>query len=123
MERHLIDFEGKLIYVWAKRDGKNTWLHYEGRTVLVPDKKSSVAGDRAQALDDTGEIFAPMPGKILKVNCSVGSQVKVGEVLIVMEAMKMEYSLTAGRNGKILELNCKPGDQVQKGTKLVGVGE
>ncbi len=62
--------------------------------------------------DDVGSLHAPMPGKILSINSSEGEKVFEGEVLIVMEAMKMEHSLRAPHAGTLTELRCRVGDQV-----------
>ena len=64
------------------------------------------------------EILSPMPGKILQVNVSPGNSVKKGEVLAVIEAMKMEHTLKAPRNGVIATIHWKPGDTVEGGAVL-----
>jgi 3-methylcrotonyl-CoA carboxylase alpha subunit len=60
-----------------------------------------------------------MPGKIVKVVSEVGTSVKGGDVVIVMEAMKMEYTLKAAADGVVKSVNCLAGDQVALGATLV----
>jgi len=60
-----------------------------------------------------------MPGKIIKVATHPGKTVKTGEVVIVMEAMKMEYSLKTEMTGVVRGVNCKEGEQVTLGSVLV----
>lgn len=64
------------------------------------------------------EIKAPMPGNILAVNVSVGSQVKKGDVLMVLEAMKMENEIMSPRDGKIASVNTTKGSTVNSGAVL-----
>ena len=64
------------------------------------------------------EIKAPMPGNILAVNVSAGSQVKKGDVLMILEAMKMENELMAPRDGKIAAVNTSKGATVNSGAVL-----
>ncbi len=65
------------------------------------------------------EVLAPMPGIILEVNVSVGSEVKQGDFLCVLEAMKMENALTAPRDGVVKAVNIAKGDTVDKGKLLI----
>ena len=67
-------------------------------------------------------ITAPMPGTILKVNVSVGDTVKKGQVVLLLEAMKMENEITAPVDGKILSVNVSKGVQVSAGDTLVAIG-
>jgi len=62
-----------------------------------------------------------MPGKILKVNVKKGQEVKKGEILVVLEAMKMEHSIKAPREGVVLDLFCQIGEQVDGGIELVSL--
>ena len=65
------------------------------------------------------EILAPMPGIILEVNVAVGDEVKQGDFLCVLEAMKMENALTAPRDGVIKSVNIAKGETVDKGKLLI----
>ena len=65
------------------------------------------------------DIRAPMPGKILEVKAITGAEVKKGDPLVVMEAMKMEHTLVAPRDGKIIEVTAQAGTQTAEGVVLV----
>ena len=65
------------------------------------------------------EILAPMPGIILEVNVTEGNEVKKGDYLCVLEAMKMENALTAPRDGVIKSVNIAKGETVDKGKLLI----
>ena len=67
-----------------------------------------------------GEVVAaPMPGNILKVNCSQGQAVKAGDILVVLEAMKMENEILAPRDGTVAQVVTTKGAVVDTGAPLV----
>lgn len=59
-----------------------------------------------------------MPGKILAVKASVGADVKKGDVLLLLEAMKMENEVVAPQDGKVASINVNSGDMVESGDVL-----
>ena len=66
-----------------------------------------------------GGLVAPMPGKVLMVGVQAGDRVSAGQVLVVMEAMKMEHQITAPADGEVAEVRASVGDQVDNGELLV----
>ncbi len=64
-------------------------------------------------------VKSPMPGKVLKINTSIGDFVKKGQSLLIVEAMKMENSITAPRNGIIAEIKTSEGEMVDTISKLI----
>lgn len=64
-------------------------------------------------------ICAPMPGTILSVNVSAGQAVKKGDVLVVLEAMKMENEIYAPRDGQVAAVSVAKGESVESGKVLV----
>lgn len=75
----------------------------------------------AEALAGGDAVKAPMPGKVIAVNVAVGDAVEKGQVLAVMEAMKMEHSLAAPRDGVVEVVGAELGAQVSEGIVLVGL--
>jgi 3-methylcrotonyl-CoA carboxylase alpha subunit len=73
----------------------------------------------AQGAATSGNLSAPMPGKLLNFAVKVGDMVKAGQALAVMEAMKMEHTVTAPTDGTVAELLYAPGDQVLEGAPLL----
>ncbi|PWB70954.1 hypothetical protein C3F09_08470 [candidate division GN15 bacterium] len=67
------------------------------------------AGDHGTAKD---KVFAPMPGKIVKIMVAVGDEVEIKQPLVIVEAMKMENQVNAKAKGKVKKVNFGPGDQV-----------
>lgn len=66
-----------------------------------------------------GLVAAPMAGKVLKVSVKVGQKVKAGDVIVVLEAMKMETNVNAAVSGEIKEVMVADGDTVEAGAALV----
>jgi 3-methylcrotonyl-CoA carboxylase alpha subunit len=73
----------------------------------------------AQGSAVSGNLSAPMPGKLLSFAVKVGDTVKAGQALAVMEAMKMEHTVAAPADGTVAELLYAPGDQVNEGAPLL----
>ena len=70
-----------------------------------------------------GRLTAPMPGKVIAFMAKAGDTVKAGQPLAVMEAMKMEHTLSAPRDGVVAELLFAVGDQVAEGSELLKLAE
>ena len=64
-------------------------------------------------------VKSPLPGLILDIKVNVGDEVKKGQTLIILEAMKMENSINADKDGKIAAINVSKGESVLEGTDLV----
>jgi 3-methylcrotonyl-CoA carboxylase alpha subunit len=91
-------------------------LFTRGRAIALRGPDYSHAIEGLAAGDD---IRAPMPGKVLEVRAKAGQEVKRGDPLVVMEAMKMEHTLTAPRDGKVIEVSAIAGAQTAEGVVLV----
>ncbi len=66
-------------------------------------------------------VTAPMPGTILDIKVSVGTEVKEGQPVAVLEAMKMENDIPAVKSGKVVAINAKKGDSVQTGDVILTI--
>ena len=87
------------------------------RSVTVTPRIANAGGQAAAQGAGAGRIDAPMPGLISKLNVTVGQSVAQGDTVIVMEAMKLMYSLPAQISGKVAEILCAEGDTVANGAK------
>lgn len=66
-------------------------------------------------------VIAPMPGTIVSIAVKAGDQVKKGQVLLVLEAMKMENEIVASRDAQVVSVNVSKGDMVNAGDALVQI--
>ena len=84
----------------------------------APAPKAAPAPKPAPASAGSVKVTAPMPGKILSVKASAGQEVKKGEVILLLEAMKMENEVVAPKDGKVASINVNSGDMVESGDVL-----
>ena len=99
--------------------GEATWLHVDGRTYEFVPAPPVRRGSADHSHD--GDINSPMPGAVVAVAVAAGTTVRAGEVLVVVEAMKMEHSLIAPFDGEVDEVTVVAGDRVSAGQLLVTV--
>ena len=71
-----------------------------------------------QTVNNTGAVTAPMPGTVIKIEKGEGQDVKAGDLVLVLEAMKMENEILAPVSGKISVMNCTEGGTVAGGDLL-----
>ena len=91
--------------------------------VAAPADAPAAAASAAPVVTGSGEtVNAPMPGNILKVNVQNGQAVKAGEVLVVLEAMKMENEIMAPKAGTVTQVLVSKGSTVDTGAPLVVIG-
>ena len=118
-----VEYHGKIYRIPALKSQGRLWFHWEGETHVIDLAGGSRRGGGEKGKTHPGVILAPMPGKITRVNVKPGETVTKGKALVVMEAMKMEYTLEADRDGKVTEVGVGPGQQVGLGQVLVRVGD
>ncbi len=124
VRRFEIELNGRIEPVWGQRIRGVVWFHWRGQTYTAQDDEVRTRrGQGASGSSHSGQIQAPMPGKVTKVFANAGHEVAVGAPLVVMEAMKMEYTLVADISGRIEAVNCKAGDQVALHQLLIKIGE
>ena len=68
------------------------------------------------------QVTAPMPGSIVAVKVNVGDTVKNGDLVVVLEAMKMENEIFASADGKVVGVSVNAGDSVNSGDVLISIG-
>ena len=91
--------------------------------VAAPAAAPAAAAPAAPVVTGSGEmVAAPMPGTILKVNVKNGDAVKEGQVLVVLEAMKMENEIMAPKDGTVTAVAVQKGASVDTGAPLVFIG-
>jgi biotin carboxyl carrier protein len=121
-----IEINGTLYKVEVEKTMQTTKTPKLVRSVAAPstDSHPSVAKTSSpSAPKGTGTIKSPLPGIILEILTKPGEQVKIGQKLLVLEAMKMENAIESDKDGKILSIEKHKGDSVMEGDVLIVIGE
>ena len=124
-EKRRVTVDGEEFEVEVEREG-DAWR------VLVGGKEYSIQVDggthsetgrgsagRSRGRKRAGTISSPIPGKVVTMHVAVGDQVEEGEVLLILEAMKMQNEIQAPIQGTVSEVNCESGDSVEANVPLV----
>jgi 3-methylcrotonyl-CoA carboxylase alpha subunit len=98
---------------------KEKFVFVNGQVFRV--KPVELTGKKKLRRREEGNLSSPISGKVVSVKVKNGDSVKKGEVLMIIEAMKMEYLIRAPYNGKIKNVNFKQNDQVEIGQSTVDV--
>jgi biotin carboxyl carrier protein len=115
--RYLVTDGPRQSVAWAAGTPDSTWVFLGGRVYIVNTTESGRTAGRAQA-DDLA-LAAPMPATVAAINVAPGQQVSAGDVMIMLEAMKMELPIRAPRDGRVKRIACERGELVQPGIPLV----
>ena len=89
------------------------------RPVAKPAAAPAAAPVAKPAASAKSGVKSPLPGVILDIKVNVGDEVKKGQTIIILEAMKMENSINADKDGKVTAINVSKGESVLEGTDLV----
>ncbi len=113
----LVDPAGAVHHVDANADGNDVWTAIDGvvEVVAAPVDTPRRRGRAAAA----HVLEAPMPATVIRIVASVGQRVAAGDLLVLLEAMKMELAIRAPRDGTVARIACEPGAIVQPGIPLV----
>lgn len=133
------ELNGKeFFYMLIARDGREVILdnggrfkaavsspNKEGESMVIANGKEAIGSAGGKKMKKAGAhaggLTSPMPGKIFKVLKEAGSEVKKGDPILILEAMKMEHSIRSDKDGKVKKINYKVGELVQGGVTLAEV--
>ena len=97
-------------------------MNGQPRTIRVPNRSAAKAQARPKAeAGNPGHIGAPMPGVVASVAAQAGKPVRAGDLLLTIEAMKMETGIHAERDGTVKAVHVAPGAQIDAKDLLVEV--
>jgi 3-methylcrotonyl-CoA carboxylase alpha subunit len=108
----VVTYDGATRRYGRARDGAVLWLGIDGRTWALTEIERLGAGSAESGGAAGGPLTSPMPGTVLAVRVSQGEHVAAGTPLLVVEAMKMEHTITAQVDGVVMELFVHAGQQV-----------
>lgn len=115
----LLSVDGRRYEVWRCHDSDRVHLRIGGRTIAVGYEDAITAAQHQAGGDDL--LRADMPGVVVSVNCGVGDAVTGGDVLMVIESMKMQINIVAPRDGVIESVACAPEQAFNKGDDLIAL--
>ncbi|MDR3670969.1 MAG: biotin carboxylase N-terminal domain-containing protein [Holophaga sp.] len=110
----------ELSFIACRLPGSDLALSLFGETLVLEDPTARPAGGGQAAL---GPVLAPMAGKVLEVHVAAGDPVEPGQLLFVLESMKMQFEIAAPRKGRVLALRVAPGQILQGPEQLALLGE
>ncbi len=112
--------DGQRVAAYVSSDMAKRWVTVNGQTLMLTKTSDAKRGVRH---DHAGGFTAPMPGQVRSVSVSVGDDVKKGQTLLTIEAMKMEIRIQALKNGKVKMLHVKQGQTVEREQILIEMEE
>jgi len=106
---------------WAAGPSDARWVFLDGRTYVIDAAGAGRAAGtrRRRRAQDDGALAAPMPATVLGIAVEPGQRVSKGDVLVRLEAMKMELAVKAPRDGVVKTIACRQGELVQPGVPLL----
>jgi biotin carboxyl carrier protein len=107
---------GQQTLAYAVAAGAVQWVFLNGEVYRF--EADQAGGRRKPTVSGTGSLTAPMPATVRRIEVKAGQAVSRGDVLIVLEAMKMELPVRAPADGTVARLNCREGELVQPGQEL-----
>ncbi len=116
-DRYAVELAGIARRYVVLIDDESIWASRDGHQLELRPPRFDLAGAAA----DAEALEAPMPGTVLQVRVENGDEVAEGEILLVLESMKMELSIVAPRPGTVANLSVSPGDRVERGQVLAAV--
>ena len=123
-ETRKVTINGETFEVKLEPDGNSWKATVEGETFIVgveedsaqPIAKPKRSGKKRKR---PGTVSSSIPGKVITVEVEVGQEVAEGDVVLILEAMKMQNEVAAPISGTITEINCKSGDNIEANLPLV----
>ena len=111
--------------VRVQKDRSTFTVEMAGRTWTfhLSDPVRALVRSRSRAGRGAGLVKAPMPGRVVRVLVEAGQEVKSGEGIVVVEAMKMENELSAPRDGVVAQIHVTEGQTVESGAALIEIGD
>ena len=119
MKNYNITVNGKVYQVAVEEIAESEFKEQQQQSTEQDQSEKADTNIKASSTGNGIIVTAPMPGTIIGVNVQIGDSVKAGQVLCILEAMKMENEIVAPEDGRISEITVSKGAQVESGDTLV----
>lgn len=121
MKNYRITVNGNVYDVTVEETGATPSMPVASQAPVSVAAPAPKAAPAATGTAGAVKVTSPMPGKILSVKTSVGASVKKGEVIMILEAMKMENEIVAPEDGTVASIDVAEGASVEAGTVLASL--
>ena len=121
MKNYRITVNGNVYDVAVEEMGQTAGAPVVSAPVAAPKAAPAALKAASTGAEGATKITAPMPGKILSIKANVGASVKKGDVILVLEAMKMENEVSAPADGTVASINVNEGASVEAGDVLASL--
>ena len=124
-DKRKVNVDGEDFEVSMEKEGDFWKVEVEGRvfSIKVDGSKGESQSPRkkkgARKAKRSGVVSSSIPGKIISISVRQDELVSEGDVIMILEAMKMQNEIQAPISGKITELNCEPGDSIEANSPLM----
>ena len=124
-DKRKVNVDGEDFEVSMEKEGDFWKVEVEGKifSIKVDGSKGGSLSPRkkkgARKAKRSGVVASSIPGKIISISVSQDEFVSEGDVIMILEAMKMQNEIQAPISGKITELNCEPGDSIEANSPLM----
>ena len=118
--RFLVSRAGRQRVAYGVNAAGATWVFLDGEVAVIAPPAPHA---RTTAADEQASLTAPMPATVVAVAVQPGQKVAAGDVLIRLEAMKMELPVRSPRDATVVAIKCREGELVQPGVPLLELSE
>ncbi|PXF24374.1 MAG: hypothetical protein CXX71_00500 [Methanobacteriota archaeon] len=122
-EKRRVTVDGETFEVELSQDGNRWTATIDGQTFEVQVEGEEGPAPRARRTGSrkskSGNVSTTIPGKVVTVEVAVGQSVREGDVVLVLEAMKMQNEVAAPISGTVTEINCAAGENVEANVPLI----
>ncbi len=115
----VLETDSRVLHLDLVAVGEDVHVSWQGRSHVVRRRRLRAAAGHAGAM--SGDVKAPLPGTVAAVSIAEGDTFRCGDVLVVLEAMKVEITIRAEGAGSALAVTVQPGEKVEEGATLVKV--
>jgi biotin carboxyl carrier protein len=122
-EKRRVTVDGETFEVELSQDGNRWTATIDGQTFEVQVEGEEGPAPRARRTGSrkskSGNVSTTIPGKVVTIEVAVGQSVREGDVVLVLEAMKMQNEVAAPISGTVTEINCAAGENVEANVPLI----